>query len=105
MNSSPTSIGRSLAIAFHYFKFRGHAMHASRAVCGLLVLCWAGWPAFAVESKDGYFQTSDGIKIHYIEAGSRTAPGKPVVLIHGYTGNARGNWFTNGVADALAARH
>jgi pimeloyl-ACP methyl ester carboxylesterase len=83
----------------------GNAMHGSRAVFSLLVLCWAGWPAFAVESKDGFFQTSDGIKIHYIEAGSRTAPGKPVVLIHGYTGNARGNWFLNGVADALAARH
>ena len=35
---------------------KGHAMHASRAVCGLLVLCWAGWPAFAVESKDGFFR-------------------------------------------------
>src|SRR5262249_39083839 len=54
---------------------------------------------------DGYFTTSDGVKIHYIEAGKKTATGAPVILIHGYTGTARGNWFTNGVADALAGKH
>ena len=90
-------------------------MHGSRAAYGLLVVCFAavssaillsaGAPALAVEPKDGFFQTSDGVKIHYLEAGNRNAPGKPVVLIHGYTGNARGNWFSNGVADALAGRH
>jgi pimeloyl-ACP methyl ester carboxylesterase len=26
-------------------------------------------------------------------------------LIHGYTGTAMGNWFTNGIADALVGRH
>ncbi len=45
-----------------------------------------------------FFTTSDGIKIHYMVLGK----GTPVVLIHGYTGSAEGNWFRNGVAEALA---
>lgn len=48
-----------------------------------------------------YFTTSDGIKIHYMVKGK----GTPVILIHGYTGSAEGNWFANGVADALARNH
>jgi pimeloyl-ACP methyl ester carboxylesterase len=51
---------------------------------------------------DGYFTTSDGIKIHYLELGKK---GSWVVLIHGYTGNAQGNWFDNGIAQALAKNH
>ena len=46
--------------------------------------------AWGLEGTDGSFQTSDGLKIHYIEAGRETATGNPVVLIHGYTGTARG---------------
>jgi pimeloyl-ACP methyl ester carboxylesterase len=80
-------------------------MRGSRAAYGLLLVLLASWPVVAAEPKEGFFQTSDGVKIHYLEAGSRSAPGAPVVLIHGYTGNARGNWFLNGVADALARRH
>lgn len=57
-------------------------------------------------SDDGreheYFTTSDGVKIHYITQGQT---GSWVVLIHGYTGSAEGNWFANGVAAALAERH
>ncbi|MEE9281923.1 MAG: alpha/beta fold hydrolase [Myxococcota bacterium] len=44
---------------------------------------------------------SDGVRIHYLEKGE----GTPVVLIHGFTGSAEGNWFSNGVADALAKSH
>src|SRR5580698_6311282 len=85
-------------------------MHGPRAASGLLAVFFAtifsaALPAVAAEPKDGYFQTSDGVKIHYLEAGNRNASGKPVVLIHGYTGNARGNWFLNGIADALSGRH
>jgi pimeloyl-ACP methyl ester carboxylesterase len=58
-------------------------------------------PAVGLEMKDGYFTASDGVKIHYLEAGR----GTPVVLIHGYTGSAEGNWFANGVAEALARNH
>jgi pimeloyl-ACP methyl ester carboxylesterase len=55
----------------------------------------------AVEPKHGTFTASDGVKIHYLEAGQ----GSPVVLVHGYTGTAEGNWFSNGVAEALAKNH
>src|SRR5499427_6388458 len=48
-----------------------------------------------------YFKTSDGVKIHFMVKGK----GTPVVLIHGYTGSAEGNWFSNGIADALAKNH
>jgi pimeloyl-ACP methyl ester carboxylesterase len=79
-------------------------MHVLRTAIGLSILA-AALRAGAAEPRDGSFQTSDGIKIHYLEAGSPNAPGLPVILVHGYTGHARGNWFANGVADALAARH
>jgi len=52
--------------------------------------------------KDGWFTTSDNIKIHYLTLGDK---GSWVVLIHGYTGNAKGNWFDNGIAQALAKNH
>jgi pimeloyl-ACP methyl ester carboxylesterase len=48
-----------------------------------------------------FMVASDGVKIHYMTQGQ----GTPVVLIHGYTGRAEGNWFSNGVAEALAKKH
>ena len=51
--------------------------------------------------KSAFFTTSDGVKIHYLVAGK----GVPVILIHGYTGSAEGNWFSNGIAQALAKNH
>jgi pimeloyl-ACP methyl ester carboxylesterase len=48
-----------------------------------------------------YKTASDGVKIHYLVMGQ----GAPIVLIHGYTGSAEINWFANGIADALAAKH
>lgn len=80
-------------------------MPGKRAAYSLLVVFLASGSIVAEQPRDGFFQTSDGIKIHYLEEGQPTAPGAPVILIHGYTGNARGNWFLNGVADALAKRH
>lgn len=52
--------------------------------------------------EHGYFDASDGTKIHYVRAGDA---GSWVVLIHGYTGSAEGNWFANGIAQALAQNH
>jgi pimeloyl-ACP methyl ester carboxylesterase len=49
-----------------------------------------------------FFTTSDGIKIHYMQLGNS---GSHVILIHGYTGSAEGNWFRNGIAELLAANH
>ena len=48
-----------------------------------------------------YMTTSDGVKIHYMVLGQ----GSPVVLIHGFGANADWNWFSNGIADALAKKH
>src|SRR5271163_1948657 len=56
----------------------------------------------SVQPKDGWFTTSDNVKIHYLTLGDH---GSWVVLIHGYTGNAKGNWFDNGIAQALAKNH
>ena len=58
-------------------------------------------PVAAADPTHGYLVASDGVKIHYMVEGS----GTPVVLIHGYTGSAEGNWFANGVAEALAKNH
>ncbi len=54
------------------------------------------------DREHGWFTASDGTNIHYLRAGDA---GSWVVLIHGYTGSAEGNWFANGVAQALAANH
>lgn len=55
-------------------------------------------PAF----QEDYFTASDGVKIHYLTAGTT---GSWVVLIHGYTDNAERMWFRTGIAPALASRH
>jgi len=52
--------------------------------------------------KHGWFTTADDVKLHYVRLGQT---GSWVVLIHGYTGSAEGNWFANGIAQALAERH
>ena len=48
-----------------------------------------------------FMTTADAVKIHYMVQGN----GTPVVLIHGFSGTAEGNWFSNGVAAALAKNH
>jgi pimeloyl-ACP methyl ester carboxylesterase len=48
-----------------------------------------------------YMTTSDGVKIHYMVQGQAS----PVVLIHGFGANADWNWFSNGIAEALAKKH
>jgi pimeloyl-ACP methyl ester carboxylesterase len=80
-------------------------MRLTLPALGLLLVAAATAPALAVQPTDGYFTAHDGVKIHYLEAGNKNGPGAPVVLIHGYTGTALGNWFTNGIADALIGRH
>ena len=49
--------------------------------------------------QEDYFTTSDGVKIHYLTAGTS---GSWVVLIHGYTDNAERMWFRTGIAPAIA---
>jgi pimeloyl-ACP methyl ester carboxylesterase len=51
--------------------------------------------------KQGDVVVSDGVRIHYMEAGE----GVPVVLLHGYTSCCDAGWFANGVAKELARDH
>jgi pimeloyl-ACP methyl ester carboxylesterase len=80
-------------------------MRATGYCLALAVVLSSNHRLGAVEPVDGFFTASDGVKIHYLEAGKATAPGAPVILIHGFSGTAHGNWFLNGIADALAAKH
>jgi pimeloyl-ACP methyl ester carboxylesterase len=54
-----------------------------------------------VEVRHGDHVVSDGVRIHYMEAGA----GAPVVLLHGYTSCCDAGWFANGVAKELARTH
>ncbi len=72
------------------------------ALAWALCLSTAAAAAFADGKASHHeFKTADGVKIHYMVLGK----GTPVILIHGYTGSAEGNWFRNGIADALARKH
>jgi pimeloyl-ACP methyl ester carboxylesterase len=66
-----------------------------------LLLVAAAVNASNDKPSEYYMTTSDGVKIHYYVMGK----GTPIVLIHGYTGTAWGNWFANGIAQALAKNH
>jgi pimeloyl-ACP methyl ester carboxylesterase len=71
-----------------------------------LLLTILVWSATRVALADptpshGYLVVSDGLKIHYVIVGR----GTPVILIHGAGGSAEGNWFANGIAQALAKNH
>jgi pimeloyl-ACP methyl ester carboxylesterase len=59
-------------------------------------------PSVQVGQKDGFFTTSDGIKIHYLLHGDA---GSWVVLVHGYSDSAQRMWFNTGIAPELARRH
>lgn len=59
-------------------------------------------PAGSAAFKEDFFTASDGVKIHYLTAGST---GSWIVLIHGYTDNAERMWFRTGIAPALAKNH
>lgn len=69
------------------------------AATAAAALAQSGSPAAFGEDS---FTTSDGIRIHYLTAGSS---GSWVVLVHGYTDNAERMWFRTGIAPAIAAHH
>lgn len=70
---------------------------AALAIAALLAV-----PAAGEDAKSAFFTTSDGLKIHFLELGTR---GSPVVLIHGYTANAEGKWLKSNIAQTLAKNH
>jgi pimeloyl-ACP methyl ester carboxylesterase len=59
-------------------------------------------PPVMVGQKDGFFTTSDGVKIHYLTLGES---GSWVVLVHGYSDNAQRMWFNTGIAPEIARHH
>lgn len=69
----------------------------SFAILALLVAAFASLPLYA---EDGYFD-SDGVQIRYIESGE----GEPVVLIHGFTSTAEGNWVAPGIYAKIAEKY
>lgn len=78
-------------------------MQFSRAAaCAWLTVLLTAVACRGAEPQDGTFTASDGVKIHYLTLGEQ---GTQVVLIHGYTGTAHGNWFANGIAERLAQKH
>src|SRR5262245_20810816 len=73
-----------------------------RAVLAAVILV-VSTSAFAQPAfTEDYFTTSDGVKIHYLMAGTG---GSWVVLIHGYSDNAERMWFRTGIAPVIARNH
>lgn len=73
-----------------------------RRILIAVVILAAGAAPGAQSIAEGSFKASDGVNIHYYTAGSS---GSWVVLIHGYTDNAKRMWFDTGIAPALARNH
>lgn len=48
------------------------------------------------------FTTSDGVNIHYLTDGEE---GDYVMLVHGFTSSARGNWYNTEIAQQLAEHY
>lgn len=79
-----------------------HRVMLRMRAIALVAISTAALAAPGGEPTHEFFTTSDGVKIHYMQLGQT---GSYVVLIHGYTGSAEGNWFRNGIAAALAEKH
>jgi pimeloyl-ACP methyl ester carboxylesterase len=77
-------------------------MQKTIAPAVLLVLALTNNGLSQTPGASGFFTTSDGVKIHYLTAGTS---GSWVVLIHGYSDSAQRMWFTTGIAPALAKTH
>ncbi len=67
-----------------------------------LLLCLLFTASVQAEPESHNFTTSDGVNIHYLTDG---ASGSPVLLIHGFTSSAQGNWYNTGIAQELAKEH
>lgn len=72
------------------------------ALATVMVLASAATALAEQAFNEDYFTTSDGVKIHYLTAGTT---GSWVVLIHGYSDNAERMWFRTGIAPAIAKNH
>jgi len=52
--------------------------------------------------QDHYFRTTDNIRIHFVTQGAK---GSWVMLVHGFTSSAQGNFGQNGIIRELAKSH
>lgn len=68
----------------------------------LLIASWLIPAASVAEPQSNSFMTSDGVRIHYLTDGEQ---GSYVVLVHGFTSSARGNWYNTEIAQKLAENH
>ncbi len=80
-----------------------HRSQSASRLIFLLIVGAVAAPALiaAAEPSHGWVNAGDGVKLHYLELGS----GSPVILIHGYSGDADYRWFASGVAQELARNH
>src|SRR5215831_8877890 len=70
-----------------------------RVKLAVILVCIAAGPGvLAQATKSGFIKTSDGIRIHYLEAGS----GRPIVLIPGWT---MPGWIWQQQIDEFSARY
>jgi len=70
-----------------------------RTRLALILMCILAAPTvFAQAAKSDFFKTSDGIRIHYLEAGS----GRPIVFIPGWTMPA---WIWQKQTDELSKKY
>ncbi len=71
-----------------------------RTRLALILLCLASVSSVVAQTttKDGFIKTSDGIRIHYVEAGS----GRPIVFIPGWTMPA---WIWQKQIDEFSKRY
>lgn len=72
-----------------------------RGVLTLLFVVLLAGAAHAQAPASKFATVSDGMRIHYLEAGA----GTPVILLHGSTGTAESNYVATGILQALAADH
>lgn len=69
----------------------------------LLALSLLSATALQAEPVSNHFTTSDGVNIHYLTDGDAANP--PLVLVHGFTSSARGNWYNTQIAPQLAQHY
>lgn len=74
----------------------------TRHITSLLLAGMATWHTAHAEPESHTFTTSDDVEIHYLTDGDN---GSHVVLVHGFTSSAQGNWYNTEIAPLLAENH
>lgn len=79
-------------------------MPFSRSLCRFLLVAGSVLASATTLAApvSNHFTTSDGVNIHYLTEGDQ---GSHVVLVHGFTSSAQGNWYNTGIAQQLAENH